>query len=69
MSNLENNNPDGNTSERKKISLKEAMAQKLASKKQEQATGKHSNNSAKNNTNIKSQLTKKTSTQRRKLGE
>ncbi len=69
MSNLENNNQDGNTSERKKISLKEAMAQKLASKKQEQSKGKYSNNSVKNNTNIKSQLAKKPSTQRRKLGE
>jgi len=69
MSNSENNNGNSNAPERKKISLKEAMAQKLASKKQEQASGKHSANSGKNNTNMKSQLAKKPNTQRRKLGE
>lgn len=71
MSNSENNNQDTNTAEpvRKKLSLKEAMEQKLASKKQEQAASNHSTNSARNNTNIKSQLTKKPSTQRRKMGE
>lgn len=69
MSNSENNNGDTNAPERKKISLKEAMAQKLASKKQEQASGKHSSNSGNNNTNVKSQLTKKPNNQRRKLGE
>jgi len=69
MSSSENNNQDTNTPERKKISLKEAMQQKLASKKQEQSTGKYSANSAKNNTNMKSQLTKKPNTQRRKMGE
>jgi len=69
MSNSENNNSNTDAPERKKISLKEAMAQKLASKKQEQAAGKPSAKSGKNNTNMKSQLTKKTSTQRRKLGE
>ncbi|QUH19053.1 hypothetical protein [Alkaliphilus sp. B6464] len=69
MANSENNNQDTNNPERKKISLKEAMQQKLASKKQEQSTGKHSANSAKNNINMKSQLTKKPNTQRRKMGE
>jgi len=45
------------------------MQQKLASKKQEQSTGKYSANSGKNNTSMKSQLTKKPNTQRRKMGE
>jgi hypothetical protein len=70
MSNSENNNGDTNAPERKKISLKEAMQQKLESKKQEQASGKRSTNGGRTNTNMKSQQTsKKANTQRRKLGE
>jgi len=69
MSDLENNNIDTNPPERKKLSLREAMEQKLASKKQEQANGKHSSNSSKSNKTMKSQSTKKMSTQRRKMGE
>ena len=58
----ENNQP-----EKKKISLEEAIKQKLAQKKQKQSTEKHSNHPAKNTNKMQSQHVKKPN-QRRKTG-
>lgn len=68
MSNSGNNEQDPNTHEIKKISLAEAIKQKLASKKQEQSNGGFLANSVKTNPNMKSQQTKKRNNQRRRTG-
>ncbi|MBO9131212.1 hypothetical protein [Bacillus sp. 165] len=68
MSDIEKNAQNANSPEKKKISLEEVMRQKLASKKQGNATGKttgHSNGAVKG---MKSQQTKKTNNQRRRTG-
>lgn len=67
MSNLGNNEQDAKTPERKKITLEEAIKQKLASKKQQQSLGRSAANSVKIQ-NMKSQQTKKSNNQRRRTG-
>ncbi len=59
-------NPAGQ--ERKKISLQEAMKQKLALQKQQQATGKNTMNQSNHAQKMKSQQTKKANNQRRRTG-
>ncbi|MDQ0220171.1 hypothetical protein [Peribacillus cavernae] len=54
-------------SENKKLSLADAVKQKLA-QKQEQAQGKQENGLVKNTKTLKSQMTKKPSNTRRKMG-
>lgn len=68
MSNSTNNNKDNIPSEKKKISLQEAIKQKLASKKQEQSSGKSSMHAAKTPQKMKSQQTKKPNNQRKRTG-
>ncbi|MBD1379506.1 hypothetical protein [Metabacillus arenae] len=65
MSNIENNKQG---TERKKISLQEAIKQKLASKQQKQSTEKASNDLVKTTKRLKSQHTKKTNNQRKRTG-
>ncbi|GGH78439.1 hypothetical protein JOD43_000978 [Pullulanibacillus pueri] len=54
--------------EKKKINLAEAMKQKLAQKQQAQAQGKFGKNSPVKPQTLKSQLSKKPSNTRRKMG-
>jgi hypothetical protein len=54
--------------EKKKISLQEAMKQQLAKKKEAQAVGKQANNGLAANQRMQSQQTKKPSNTRRKMG-
>ncbi|AKL96444.1 hypothetical protein CACET_c30000 [Clostridium aceticum] len=68
MSNVENKEPDTKTTEKKKMSLQEAMKQMLEAKKQGKANGTFQGNSLNTNTSKQSQLSKKTSNQRRKMG-
>jgi hypothetical protein len=68
MTNSENNEQDAKTHEIKKISLADAVKQKLASKKQGQSNGGFLANSVKTNPNMKSQQTKKRNNQRRRTG-
>lgn len=55
-------------SEKKKISLAEAMKQKLAQKQQESGHGKQDNGLVKKTQPMKSQLTKKPNNQRKRMG-
>lgn len=66
MSNTEHN--EQGTPQPKKMSLQEAMMQKLASKKQAQANGKSSMNGSSAKKSMKSQQTKKPNNQRRRTG-
>ncbi|SNT03015.1 hypothetical protein SAMN05446037_103434 [Anaerovirgula multivorans] len=68
MTNLGNEEQSTKTSEKKKISLQEAMKQMLATKNQEKSNGKSRSNSFNANTSKQSQLAKKTNNQRRKTG-
>lgn len=52
----------------KKMTLEEAIKQKLASKKQAQANGSGSLKGSNQTKNMKSQVTKKTNNQRRRMG-
>ncbi|MEL3971996.1 hypothetical protein AAEO50_06880 [Rossellomorea oryzaecorticis] len=54
--------------EKKKISLQEAMKQQLAKKKEAQAGGKQATNGLASNQRMQSQQTKKPSNTRRKMG-
>lgn len=56
------------TTEKKKISLAEAIKQQLESKKANQASGKGASGPVNTDTSKKSQQTKKVSNQRRKTG-
>lgn len=67
MPNSKNDEQDTQTSEPKKISLQEAIKQKLASKKQEQASAKLAGNPIKQQ-KMKDQLTKRPNNQRRRTG-
>ncbi|AOY74572.1 hypothetical protein [Clostridium formicaceticum] len=67
MSNVEKEQ-NTKTTEKKKMSLQEAMRQMLASKNQEKSKSKFQSNSFNANTSKQSQLSKKTSNQRRKMG-
>lgn len=66
MSNIENN--EQQTENRKKMSLQEAMKQKLASKKQNLAPGKAGSSPVKTAKMLKSQQTKKVNNQRKRTG-
>ena len=68
MSNLENTEQELEAPGRKKISLEEAIKQKLASKKQNQLTGRSAASPVKTTQNIKSQQTKKRNNQRKRTG-
>ncbi|MCA1029633.1 hypothetical protein LCL95_01145 [Bacillus timonensis] len=59
---------ENNNGEKKKISLQEAMKQKLAAQKQEKANDKGGFNGSTDTKKLKSQQTKKISNQRRKMG-
>ncbi|WP_078411631.1 hypothetical protein [Priestia abyssalis] len=54
--------------EKKKVNLEEAIKQKLASKKQNQATGRNESNPVKMTQSMKSQQTKKRNNQRKRTG-
>ncbi len=54
--------------EKKKISLAEAMKQKLAQKQQQTNNGKLENGIVKKTQPLKSQLTKKPNNQRKRMG-
>jgi hypothetical protein len=56
------------SNEQKKMSLQEAMMQKLASKKQGQGNGNSSGNFSTATKSMKSQQTKKANNQRRRTG-
>ncbi|GGE82751.1 hypothetical protein [Priestia taiwanensis] len=56
------------SNEQKKMSLQEAMMQKLASKKQAQDMGKGNNSFSTETKSMKSQQTKKANNQRRRTG-
>ncbi|MCA1038356.1 hypothetical protein LCM00_02435 [Bacillus infantis] len=64
MSNQENTQ----NGEKKKVSLQELMKQQLEKKKQAQGNGKQGAKSAAKNQVMKSQMTKKASNTRRKMG-
>ncbi|MGD6857046.1 hypothetical protein [Bacillus infantis] len=64
MSNQENTQ----NGEKKKVSLQELMKQQLEKKKQAQGNGNQSTKSAAKNQVMKSQMTKKASNTRRKMG-
>jgi hypothetical protein len=55
-------------SEKKKVSLAEAMKQKLAQKQQQTSNGKLENGIVKKTQPLKSQLTKKPNNQRKRMG-
>lgn len=55
-------------SEKKKVSLAEAMKQKLAQKQQQASNGKLENGLVKKTQPLKSQLTKKPNNQRKRMG-
>lgn len=55
-------------SEKKKVSLAEAMKQKLAQKQQQTNNGKLENGIVKKTQPLKSQLTKKPNNQRKRMG-
>ena len=52
----------------KKVSLQEAIKQKLASKKQVNQTASHANSPVKKTKELQSQLTKKPNNQRKRMG-
>lgn len=52
----------------KKMTLEEAIKQKLASKKQAQANGNANMKGSNQTKNMKSQVSKKTNNQRRRMG-
>jgi len=68
VSHNENNQKDTPYTERKKISLQEAMQQKLASKNQDISFSKTTNSTTKGNQNMKSQQSKKRINQRSRNG-
>jgi hypothetical protein len=69
MSDQQPNQTETDAPEKKKISLQEAIKQKLASKKQEQASGKTGGfSNAANQQKMHSQNTKKPNNQRRRTG-
>lgn len=55
-------------SEKKKVSLAEAMKQRLAEKQQQANNGKFENGIVKKTQPLKSQLTKKPNNQRKRMG-
>lgn len=65
---MTNSNNETNATENKKLSLQEIAKQKLASKKQAQNAGKMGGNSGLQGQKMKSQMTKKPSNTRRKMG-
>ncbi|MBE4910618.1 hypothetical protein IM538_02135 [Cytobacillus suaedae] len=67
MTNSSNNEQEVVT-ETKKLSLQELAKQRLASKKQEQNAGKTGGNAGLQGQKMKSQMTKKPSNTRRKMG-
>lgn len=69
MSTVDNNEQvqEETTTDKKKISLKDAIKQKLASKKQEQPKGKATANSQETK-KLSNQNSKKNTLQRRKIG-
>lgn len=62
------NNTDQNLQEKKKISLQEAMRQKLANKKEQQSNNRGNNKWSNTNQTMKSQQTKKINNQRKRQG-
>ncbi|MBU8880455.1 hypothetical protein BGM26_15990 [Bacillus sp. FJAT-29790] len=66
MTNIEKN--EQQTEIKKKVNLKDAMMQKLASKKQNATAGQSNNGLIKKTQPLKSQQTKKTNNQRRRTG-
>ncbi|MFC3883598.1 hypothetical protein ACFOU2_08780 [Bacillus songklensis] len=68
MSNLKIKEQGTKASERKKVSLEEAIRQKLASKKQNQSTGRCAASPVKTTQTMKSQQTKKRNNQRKRTG-
>lgn len=67
MSNLDKEQ-EAKAPEKKKMSLEEAIKQKLASKKQNQTAGKAGSNPVKMTQSMKSQQTKKRNNQRKRTG-
>ncbi|SCZ06339.1 hypothetical protein [Alkaliphilus peptidifermentans] len=65
---MTHNENDAPSTERKKISLQEAMKQKIASKNQGVDFGKPSSNTIKGNNNVPSQQSKKRTIQRSRKG-
>ncbi|MBN6187238.1 hypothetical protein JQN58_09655 [Aneurinibacillus sp. BA2021] len=68
MTKQEHQPPDNGASARKKISLQEAIKQKLAQKKLEQSNTKHAGSHTKTTQKLKSQQTKKPNNQRKRTG-
>lgn len=68
MDKQENQQPSTDAPERKKISLQEAIKQKLAQKKLEQSGTKHAASHMKTTQKMKSQQTKKPNNQRKRTG-
>jgi hypothetical protein len=64
----ENNQTNQNEEPKKKMSLQEAMKQQLENKKNKAAAGNSGANSLQNTKKMKSQMTKKVSNTRRKMG-
>ncbi|WP_175596817.1 hypothetical protein [Bacillus sp. MRMR6] len=61
-------NMNQNDEPKKKMSLQEAMKQQLENKKNKAAAGNMGNNNAQSTKKMKSQMTKKVSNTRRKMG-
>lgn len=68
MSDSTQNEQPSSTTEKKKISLQDAIKQKLASKQQGQQAGRGGLPHASGNQKMKSQQTKKPNNQRRRTG-
>lgn len=68
MSEFSNQEQGNTTPERKKISLQEAIQQKLAHKKEQQSQGRNNANFSHSNQKMRSQQTKKANNQRRRTG-
>jgi hypothetical protein len=69
MADLKSNDElDQNSVQRKKISLQEAIKQKMESKLQQQGTGNKAKDYIKTNQTMRSQQTKKQNNQRKRTG-
>ncbi|MFP7296515.1 hypothetical protein [Neobacillus niacini] len=64
----ENNQTNPNEEPKKKMSLQEAMKQQLANKKNKAAAANSTQSGLQNGQKMKSQMTKKVSNTRRKMG-
>lgn len=64
----EKNTENMETTEKKKISLQDAIKQQLANKKNQASAGSSSSNIGQKTKKMQSQQTKKVSNQRRKMG-